>query len=95
MTEVSKVQIEFLKQNLELMNEGNFEALKEISFKLIERLEKSLSTDHYFSFPSDAEITKFVSLPENQNKHQDLPRAKAFVNGAIWMREIIDVILKS
>lgn len=97
MTEVNKAQIAFIKDCLNLMNEGNWESLKQMGLSTIERLEKQTrQTDLYFSFPSDAEITKHVSC------HLIPPYSKTeniydtyFVKGAIWMRECIDSILKN
>jgi hypothetical protein len=71
------VQLEFIKDCFKLIDEGNFEALKEAGLATIERLEKGIAyTDLYFSFPSDAEITKFISLPENNS-----PNTREFVQG--------------
>jgi hypothetical protein len=94
MTEVNKTQIAFIKDCFQHMNEGNFESLKEMGLSTIERLEKDIpQSDLYFSFPSDAEITKYVHVADTPENQDQFTHDTAFVKGAIWMREMINAIL--
>lgn len=56
--------------------------------------KQSLIHDVMFSFPSDAEITKYVDGIDTPEDQDQFTHDTAFVKGAIWMRERISSILE-